>query len=175
MEVSPRGYVSAIEEWRKARDHFFKSHYASPLGEVARDAFAGLSYFDVDPELVFSAELEPPAEDEIDIEASTGTTSLYRKAGEVKLPLSRGTVSLVVLRGADDDMFIPFRDKTNGDGSYEAGRYVAVDRNPDGELLIDFNKATNPYCAYDPEFSCPLPPPQNTIAFRIEAGEMAFA
>lgn len=175
MQAPPRGYLPAIAEWRAARDDFFKSHYASPLGEEAREAFAGLPYFDIDPELVFSVELEPSAEEHIDIKASTGTTSQYRRAGEVDVPFSLGGVSLVVLSGEDDDMFIPFRDETNGDGTYEAGRYVAIERRADGRLLVDFNKATNPYCAYDPEFSCPLPPPQNTIAFRIEAGEMAFA
>lgn len=175
MQPLPRRYLPAIAQWRAARDHFFESHYASPLGEEAREAFAGLSYYDIDPALAFLVELRPLSEQQIDIKASTGTTSRYQSAGEVDVPFPLETVSLIALNGEDDDMFIPFRDDTNGDGTYEAGRYVAIERRADGKLLVDFNKATNPYCAYDPEFSCPLPPPQNTIAFRIEAGEMAFA
>ena len=175
MEASSRAaYVSAIEEWRAQRDLFFKSHYASPLEERDQEAFDGLTYFDIDPALVFAVDLEPATEERMDILSSRGASSPYRKAGEIGIPFGEGTKTLIVLSGEDNDMFIPFRDATNGDGTYEAGRYVGVERHPDGNLVVDFNKATNPYCAYDPEFSCPLPPPQNTCGFRIEAGEMAF-
>jgi uncharacterized protein (DUF1684 family) len=70
--------------------------------------------------------------------------------------------------------FLPFMDATNGQGTYEAGRYLEIDPRPDGSFEVDFNLAYNPYCAYNEHWSCPIPPKENRLSVPIEAGEKAF-
>jgi uncharacterized protein (DUF1684 family) len=116
------------------------------------------------------------SEDErVRIESSTGASSVYPGAGFVVVPFAAGPMQLRVLWGEDDDLFIPFRDLTSGSTTYSGGRYVAAATNGGGMVTIDFNRAINPYCAYDPEFSCPLPPAENWLAFPVEAGELDFS
>ncbi len=171
--VDPSRYTAELAKWRIERDEFFVGHYATPLSDDAIERFTGIRYFDQDPRLVFETLLES-ADIRIAIESSTGNTSEYPTAGTVCVPFVGGTVELHVLRGEDDDLFIPFRDATSGDTSYSGGRYVAVQRGDGDAVTIDFNKAINPYCAYDPDFSCPLPPAENRLSFSVAAGEMDY-
>ncbi len=77
--------------------------------------------------------------------------------------------------GYETTLFLPFTDLTSGDGSYGGGRYLDI-LIPEGELsVIDFNKSYNPYCAYNPGYSCPIPPEQNDLQIRIEAGVKDFS
>ena len=71
-------------------------------------------------------------------------------------------------------LFLPFQDSNAGGETYGAGRYLEVQELGPGELLLDFNYATNPYCAYGDGWSCPIPPPENHLAVAIRAGEMTF-
>ena len=166
-------YLDELAAWRSDRDGFFANHYATPLSDEAIVAFAGLRYFPPDPTLVFRVELSP-AEAPISIESSTGATSEYPGAGTVRVPFDSGPVDLWVLRGEEDDLFVPFRDATSGVATYEGGRYLALQSDPDDSFWVDFNRATNPYCAYDPDFSCPLPPYQNRLGFPVAAGELNY-
>jgi hypothetical protein len=67
--------------------------------------------------------------------------------------------------------FLPFMDATSGDETYGAGRYLEIEPLPGGKLLVDFNMAYNPYCAYNEYWSCPIPPKENRLSVPIEAGE----
>ena len=138
------------------------------------DEFESLDYFEFNPGMVFAATLQVHADAAIEIAASTGSTSKYRVAGEVLVPFPDEVRGLVALQGEEDEMFIPFSDLTCGRGSYGGGRYVSPILQPDGTLLVDFNRAINPYCAYDPEFSCPLPPPGNRVPLSVDAGEKDY-
>nr|MCU0394110.1 DUF1684 domain-containing protein [Thermoflexibacter sp.] len=68
-------------------------------------------------------------------------------------------------------LFLPFKDQTNGEETYSAGRYVEVKNNNGSSIIIDFNKAYSPYCAYNETYSCPLPPKENHLNVKILAGE----
>lgn len=171
--TSESRYSSELADWRAERDRFFASHYATPLSGDDLERFSGLCYFSANPVWVFSSVLEFDDEP-VAIESSAGTTSAYPGAGTVLVPFATGPIHMRVLCGEDDDLFIPFRDKTSGVTTYGGGRYVGAERDSAGRLAIDFNKATNPYCAYDPEFSCPLPPAQNWLPFAVEAGELDY-
>ena len=174
-EEQKRVYRNEAEQWRAERDQFFGEHYASPLSDDVMAVFPGLSYFDIDERLVFRVVMKGPPEPTIGIDASTGSYSEYPIAGVIDVPFAEGVVSLVALRGEEDgEAFIPFRDATSGDQSYGAGRYVSVEIGSDGTCVVDFNRAINPYCAYDPDFSCPLPPRQNWLDHPIAAGERDF-
>jgi uncharacterized protein (DUF1684 family) len=71
-------------------------------------------------------------------------------------------------------LLVPFRDATNGAETYAGGRYIEIAL-PVGEtLLLDFNRAMNPWCAYDPSYACPIPPPENHLRMPIRAGERKF-
>ena len=166
-------YLNDLAKWRAERDSFFANHYATPLSDEAISVFSGLRYFPVDPNVVFEGDLEPVALN-IGIESSTGITSEYPAAGKMTVPFPAGTVELWVLWGEGDTLFVPFRDATSGVSTYSGGRYVAVEKCGDGAARVDFNKATNPYCAYDPDFSCPLPPRENRLAFPVAAGELDY-
>jgi uncharacterized protein (DUF1684 family) len=166
-------YLDEITKWRAERDDFFGSHYASPLSDEVMESFAGLAYFSVDPALVFEVAMEEAGAD-LEITSSTGGSSRYPVAGEVTVPFPEGAKALIALRGEEDEIFIPFRDATSGVGSYGGGRYAPLELQQDGRLVVDFNRSINPYCAYDEDFSCPLPPEQNWIQRSIEAGEKAY-
>ena len=92
-----------------------------------------------------------------------------------------GTLTLFWMEGYGGGLFLPFRDLTNGHETYGGGRYLydtikGADLGAgNGEIVLDFNFAYNPSCAYSPRWVCPLSPPQNTLAVRLEAGERAFA
>ena len=72
------------------------------------------------------------------------------------------------------DFFLPFVDATAPDETYGAGRYLDIEPIGDGKFLIDFNYAYNPYCAYNDKWSCPIPPKENRLKVRIEAGEKKY-
>ena len=80
-----------------------------------------------------------------------------------------------VLEEGSTDYFIIFRDGTSKDTTYPAGRYLYAAPPKDGKMIVDFNKAYNPPCAFTPFATCPLPPLQNRLPFRLEAGEKKYA
>ena len=99
-----------------------------------------------------------------------------RRAGLVRFDVD-GESAQATLFSDDDDpgLFLPFRDATSGRETYGAGRYLDVQPpDADGDVVIDFNLAYNPYCAYSEGFSCPLPPAENRLDVPIRAGEMTF-
>lgn len=173
-EKQSRGYRDEINRWRSERDRFFSEHYASPLGDEAMASFEGLEYFEIDESLVFSAVVRPRTAPTVGIDSSTGFSSDYPVAGVIDVPFPEGNISLLALQGEEEEAFIPFRDGTCGGDSYGAGRYVPIKIESDGSCVVDFNRAINPLCAYDPEFSCPLPPQENWLERSIAAGEKDF-
>ena len=172
---------AAVEAFRRGRDELFARHPESPLTANARAGFAGLSYFPHDPGLRVEAPLEPDEEGaELVIPTSTGEPTRFRRVGVVRPELPGGRVSLAVywLEGYGGGMFLPFRDALAGRGTYGGGRYLLdtvkgadLGAAADGSLVLDFNYAYNPSCAYDPRWSCPLAPLENRLDVPIEAGE----
>jgi hypothetical protein len=81
---------------------------------------------------------------------------------------------LLTTKGFEDYLFLPFIDKTNGETTYGGGRYIKS-RIPEGDfLIIDFNEAFNPYCAYNYKYSCPIVPIENSLDLKIEAGVKSY-
>ena len=112
---------------------------------------------------------------------STGGDEQFTRIGRVDVPFPSGSRSLGAywMAGYAGGIFLPFRDATNGTETYGAGRYLLdpakiADLGPGtapGSLVLDFNFAFHPSCAFDPRWSCPLAPPENRLDIRIEAGE----
>lgn len=178
------GDPAACAAFRGERDELFAGHPASPLPEGERAGFGGLPYFSHRPDLRVEAELEPdPGGAELVIPTSTGEPTRFTRIGTVRPALGGERVSLAVywLEGYGGGLFLPFRDAQAGAATYGGGRYLLdtvkgadLGASADGaRLVIDFNYAYNPSCAYDPRWSCPLAPPENRIAYPVEAGERA--
>jgi uncharacterized protein (DUF1684 family) len=166
--------MTDLDEFRTAKDDYFRVE--GPLTEAQRAMFTGLRYYPERPDLVIRAtpEVFPDAE-VIEMQTSTGHTALYARWARVQFDLDGRQVGLTVYRDTmTGELFLPFRDANAGGDTYGAGRYLDVHFLDDGRLLLDFNYAYNPYCAYNDGWSCPLPPPENHLNVAIEAGEMTW-
>jgi len=139
-----------------------------------RTQFAGLQYFPIDSKYRVEARMEPynPVK-KIPITDVTGMTSDSDSPGALVFTLEGKEYRIdPVLEEGSDELFIIFKDQTSRDATYQAGRYLyAAKPGPDGKTVVDFNKAYNPPCAFTHFATCPLPPQQNRLPIRIEAGE----
>jgi len=133
-------------------------------------------YYDYDASMVFRGpliRLETPKQ--MRVLTSDGIEADATEVGSVVVPLG-GRTSLRVLRipfagGDESDLEIYFRDESNGDGTYPAGRFVSLHPLPNGQFRLDFNGARNPFCAYNSVYPCPAPWRGNTLPAAIRAGE----
>jgi uncharacterized protein len=189
----------AWEHWRETRENLFRTHPQSPVLAAARATFRA-RHWPYDPRYRVEVALAPnpgagagepaPAEPaaappfgglSLSLPISTGGEQGFARIGRVEVPLPGGSRTLGVywMAGYAGGLFLPFRDATNGNETYGAGRYLldtakSADLGPGaapGSLLLDFNFAFHPSCAFDPKWSCPLAPPENRLDLRIEAGE----
>ncbi len=168
--------MSKLTEFRKAKDLFFKNEAQSPLDNQEKKTFTGLKYFPENPDLRFDLSLEKfPKPDPITMPTSTGDQQDYWHVGQIQFSVQGQPATLQVYLAVDGgDYFIPFVDATAPAETYGSGRYLEPEDLGNGRLHVDFNLAYNPYCAYNDRWSCPLPPRQNRIPVRIEAGEKNF-
>ncbi|AFZ69001.1 DUF1684 domain-containing protein [Deinococcus peraridilitoris] len=166
-------YVSEVLDHRRTKDDFFRTRQ-SPLSERTRNDFAGLAYYPPDPAYRLITSLALAHGEETELLTSTGelqTYALYATA-HVQLPEGGAELYLYAPPGerAPTQLFVPFRDATSGKETYGAGRYVEAQVQGD-QVLLDFNFAYHPYCAYSEGWSCPLPPQANWLDFPVRAGE----
>jgi len=165
--------------WRATRDELFRTHPQSPLRPGARASFAGLPTFDYDPALRVLGAVEPAGRERREIATSGEEPYAFTRFARVRFTLDGAaqTLDLYWLDGYGGGVFLSFADTTSGRETYGAGRYLldtvkgADLGSDDGRLVLDFNFAYNPSCAYDPQWVCPLAPPGNRLAVPIRAGE----
>jgi uncharacterized protein (DUF1684 family) len=171
--------MSELTEFRVSKDAFFRDHPRSPLTADQRSSFEGLGYFPEDDAFVITASLEVEGVDRderVAMPTTDGGQQVYHRAGVVRFDVD-GEPARVTLFASDamHELFLPFRDQTSGSESYGAGRYLEVEPpEPDGTVVLDFNYAYNPYCAYNPDWACPIPPGENWLGVEIRAGERTF-
>jgi uncharacterized protein (DUF1684 family) len=172
-----------LRDFRDQIDDFMQFHPQSPLDDNQRENFRGLAYYDYNPDLVLTVNVERLADDEptVEMETSTGDTREFRRWGIFSFEVDGEEARLTIYSDpAGGEFFLPFRDATNGDETYGAGRYLD-DHRPglrnvgEDKMAVDFNYAYNPYCAYSSSFSCPLPPRENWLKVPLRAGERDFA
>jgi uncharacterized protein len=169
----------AWRRWRSVRDELFAHHQQSPLAPAARGSFTGLPYYDYDPAARVLALVENVEPELLEIGASGGETVRFTRFARARFELGGAPQTLAVywLEGYGGGVFVPVRDATSGRETYGAGRYVldtikGADLGvEDGRVVLDFNFAYNPSCAYDERWVCPLAPPENRLDVRVEAGE----
>jgi uncharacterized protein len=171
------------ELWRETRDRLFRDHPQSPLPEAQRADFPGLPVFPYDPALRFAVGTEPIADApairiELRDDGALAFTPFARTLGLAER--LGGELTLYWLGGYGGGVFLPFRDGTSGRETYGGGRYLLdtikgadLGQAPDGGVILDFNFAYNPSCAYSDAWVCPLSPPENSLPAAIRVGEMA--
>ncbi|MFC1526176.1 DUF1684 domain-containing protein [Candidatus Latescibacterota bacterium] len=148
----------------------------SPLLPEQRPSFEGLLYYPVDVRFRMEGQIHMYGRQRrIAIPASGDTTALVDRFGRFVSQFAGSPFSLEIYRSVEEGrLSVFFTDQTNGTETYGGGRYAPV-RHLDGErYLIDFNEAYSPYCAYNPSYVCPLPPPQNRLPFAVRAGERGY-
>jgi hypothetical protein len=172
-----------LEAHRAEKDDFFAGHPQSPLPASRKDEFDGLGYYDPDPNYRVEADLDPVEEsDTFEMEMTAGQPLEYVRVARLSFSLDGDTHELYAYDQAGDEsgetLFVPFRDATSGEETYGAGRYLELHPQESDDLLVtggrvtlDFNLAYFPFCAYNDAFACPIPPAENTLETRVEAGE----
>jgi uncharacterized protein (DUF1684 family) len=165
-----------LKSFRAEKDRVFAKDPNSPLMAAQRRAFHGLDYFEENPGLVIHGSVDRNVEPgEVRMATSAGDEQVYERYGVVRFTVEDQPAEVTLYASDDsDELFIPFRDATSGKETYGAGRYLELHAHGD-HVTIDFNYAYNPNCAYDPSWSCPLPPPENWLKVPIRAGEKTFA
>ena len=169
--------------FRRERDALFAQHPQSALDAAQQARFSGLRYFPYDPALRLAVPLEPmarPASWDADL-PEDGRLRLAA-VGRLRFQLAAQPVALTLYwaQGYGGGLFLPFHDQTNGAATYGGGRYLldgikGADLGlEDGRLVIDFNYAYNPSCAYNARWVCPLAPAENWLPVPVAAGELAY-
>ncbi|GAA4403168.1 DUF1684 domain-containing protein [Nibrella viscosa] len=170
--IDPESYRRQVTEERQKKDEYFRTNSASPLSDKA--AFNGLTYYAPDLTYRVSARVEPFADksQKLIIRMTDGSEEVYTKYAHVAFSLE-GSVHRLLMLQHDGNLSILFRDATSGKETYGGGRYLDVEPKEinNNRVVLDFNAAYNPYCAYNPDYACPLPPAENTLPVAIRAGE----
>jgi uncharacterized protein (DUF1684 family) len=174
---------AAHAAWCAGRNDLFVNHPASALMEADRAGFEGLPVALYDPAWRFELELEHAEPGRFDYETGTDGTVPFERIGLVRIP-DVGSLDVWRLTTYGGGIFVPVKDALKGrhGGTYGGGRYLldtikGADLGSDpaaNSLVLDFNFAYNPSCAYDPAWACPLAPVTNTVAVEIPAGELYF-
>ncbi|MFO1322543.1 MAG: DUF1684 domain-containing protein [Burkholderiales bacterium] len=172
--------AAAAARFRREKDDLFRAHSESPIAPERRAAWPGLAWYDHDPQWRVVGAMTPTRERET-FEISLLADGLLRctRVGHVAFTVAGHAASLALywLEGYGGGLWLPFGDATNGTTTYGGGRYLydtikgadlGVRAN---DVVLDFNYAYNPSCAYDDRWSCPLAPPENRLPFAVTAGE----
>ncbi|MEN8929132.1 MAG: DUF1684 domain-containing protein [Flavobacteriales bacterium] len=167
------------QEYRAELNAQYKDSLHSPLKKEARDQFTAFPFYDIDTNYYVISEFKKVENSEVfGMKTSTKRKPKYKIYGTVTFTINDSVytlnvyqnITLVKRSGYEDYLFLPFNDYTNGNETYGGGRYLDV-RIPEGNtMILDFNKAYNPYCAYTYGYSCPVPPRENGLKAEIRAG-----
>ncbi len=173
----------AITQNRSERDAWFKYSEHSPLNKEQRNRFSGLDYFTYNTDMRIPARLirdEKP--NDIDVKSDTGFDAVFKGIGFVEFMHKGHSYRLAAyhpprfMASVDQGniLFIPFGDATNGETTFSIGRYLDIPMPESEDHILDFNKAYNPFCAYNETYLCPGPPEKNVLPFSVKAGEKKF-
>lgn len=176
-------YVRELEAFRRERDDMFATSPQSPIPRSDRERFHGLRYYPPDLAFRVAATLTPFDSPRIVTLGSTqGGLREQLRYGELRFSIIGQDCRLTAYKDAGaahaSELFIPFRDATSGGETYGAGRYVEAEDEQIGSgphtVVVDFNLAYNPWCAYSAAYDCTLPPQENTLPVAIIAGELLY-
>ena len=171
--------VKEIKQFQDDLNKEYKNAETSPLSKEKRENFTHLNFFPIDPDYVVTAKFIRTSNERIFAMPTTGNSSKqFVKYGEAQFLLKGKQYRLNIYQSIDlasqrkyrDYLFIPFRDATSGKETYGGGRYIDLTIPRSDTFVINFNMAYHPYCAYAEGFNCPIPPRENYLAVKVEAG-----
>ena len=183
IQPSQSDALDDILRFQQELNKEFKNPEISPLPDRYRKDFSGLDFFPPDTDYRVKAKLVrtpdaipfmmPTTTDRKSKEVVFGITHFKLQGKSYQLEVYRKQ-ELMSQEGYEDYLFLPFLDDTNGEETYEGGRYIDLSIPEGDSILIDFNKAYNPYCAYNKKYSCPIVPKVNILRTEVLAGVKAF-
>ncbi len=183
-QMSPAQCQEKAEDFQKKLNKQFSGKKHSPLTEEDRSQFSGLEFYPINPDFCLEAKWVPtPQEESFKMPTSNqNRQKTFVKQGELQFVLKGVEMKINVYKNLElqqkkykDHLFIPFTDLTTGNDSYGGGRYIDWEIPKEGiPVILDFNQCYNPYCAYSTGWSCPIPPEENFLDIRIEAGVKAW-
>jgi len=166
-------------KYQKQLNKEYANPKESPLTKKDLKTFKSLDFYPVSMDYCVEAKfVRTPNEKPFEMTTTTSRKPMYVKYGEVTFELQGKKCKLDVFQSLDlikqeeykDALFLPFTDYTSGNGSYGGGRYIDLKQPKGTTMVIDFNTAYNPYCAYNHAYSCPVPPAQNDLKVEVKAG-----
>ena len=171
-----------LTAYRRQKDKWMQESADSPLEHHQRHTFTGLNYFPIDAAYRVTATLDRDSKPHmIQIQTTTGEWKEYNHFGVFHFALGGQELTLNAYQPTgenahkgDRELFVPFRDRTAPKETYGAGRYLEVRAQKGDDYILDFNRSSNPWCAYSPNFSCTIPPPENHLPIEVRAGEKLF-
>lgn len=172
-----------LSEYQKNVNNFFKDASVSPLQSKDLKNFKGLDFFGSDSTYIVSARIQKTPESlPFKMKTTSNTPADFRMYGKLIFNLKNQDLELFVyenleyidVEGYENYLFLPFSDQTNGFETYGGGRYIDIYLNENDFTIIDFNKAYNPQCVYNENYSCPIVPRENNLKIRVEAGVKNF-
>ncbi len=168
-----------VKVFRERRDQFFKQDLHSPLKESDRKKFKSLIYYPINLKYAMIGSIErypgDPKPIYVNLPTNKGKERKYVKYGRFKFRWEGKEYILQIYRPlGGGEFFLPFKDKTSGTETYPEGRYLYIEPMPGGKVLIDFNRAYNPFCEYNEKYTCPFAPEENKLEIAIRAGEKRF-
>ncbi|MFC5193203.1 DUF1684 domain-containing protein [Algoriphagus aquatilis] len=176
---SPEAYNEKVEKERERQFKFIKFNVESPLNEEQRRSFQLLTFYDINPLYRVKARLIPIENKKVrEVPLTDGSKEKYIEHSYAEFELGGQTNKLLLLQSVKEtdmrNFFLAFADETSGKETYGGGRFLNVRQDGKNSITIDFNLAYNPYCAYNPDYACPLPPKENLMTIAIEAGEKNY-
>ncbi len=179
--IDNSAYITKINKHRAETDEWMKNSSDSPFNHKEKIKFYPLNYFDVDPEFVFKSKLvQYKNKEHLTIFGTKGEERASIRFGYLTFNKDGKKYKIDVYKneGKNNKTYfsIWFTDKTTGKETYEVGRYLEFEYNPDTNFVytIDFNLAFNPYCAYSHDYSCAIPSDKDYLDLAITAGEKKF-
>jgi uncharacterized protein (DUF1684 family) len=169
--------IKEIEAYRADRDRYMREDADSPIPPDKKTVLLPLPYYPPDPDFAVPAVLNVSSGTRpvMEVPTSKGVPRRVELVGTLEFTLKGQKLALgaFVEEGTQQisSLFVPFADLTTGEDTYPAGRYLDLHPTATGVYTIDFNKAYNPFCAYNNSYECPLPPPANRLKVAVTAGE----
>lgn len=176
-------YIDTVLVARNKKDAIFADQEKSPLPPTGVGKFMGLNYYKVDPTFrILAAFVIDTSEMPFKMPTTTSREPEYRKYGILSFTIGDTLVQLTAFQNLDllkrnpeyKSLFVPFKDRSNRSATYGGGRYLDIPMATTDSMVLDFNLAYNPYCAYDERWSCPIPPFENHLTVFIAAGEKNY-
>src|SRR5688572_13765700 len=174
-------YVASIQKMRAEKDNTMRNGSDSPFANDSLNSFEGLKYYPIDATYRIQATLTHIENKKaISLPTSDEKQKSYLEYAYAEFEMQGERNKLLILEIMDmgpyrGTLFLAFADKTSAVETYGAGRYLDIKKVPGStSVILDFNEAYNPYCAYNDNYSCPFPPQENILNIRIEAGEKIY-